>query len=77
MSAAIVERVAEAMYEARHRTPVWEKLAEHRKDGYRETVQEVLLAAMNAGLAIREVAVPDKATESPSQETFADRAVLR
>ena len=65
MSAVIVERVAEALYVARHPQPRWERLAEHRKDGYRETVQEVLLAAMNAGLAIREVTPEIAAVSSP------------
>jgi hypothetical protein len=50
----LVERVAEMMYLARHRGPAWQKLSEARKEGYRETVREVLLAAQNAGIRISE-----------------------
>ena len=58
MSNPIVERVARCLHIARHgtRTP-WERVSEQTRQGHREIVEEVLLAAMNAGLAIREVGV--------------------
>lgn len=56
MSAAIVDRVARHVYAARgHTRPTWERLSEFRRTAYLEMVQEVLLAAMNAGLIIREM----------------------
>ncbi len=50
----IVERVARQLYAARYAQRKWEALAEHRRQGYCGLVEEVMLAALNAGLVIQE-----------------------
>jgi hypothetical protein len=72
----LVTKIASAMYAARVRSArqTWEKLADHQREGYCETVQEVMLAAMNAGLVIREVTDPKDAPlrSGPWLGTLAD-----
>jgi len=53
----LVEKVAKSMYLSEYPKKGeghWQRLPEHRKDGYREKVEIVLLATMNAGFAIHE-----------------------
>ena len=58
MNSPVVERVAAALYFTQgHSRPSWADLPDVKRDGYREKVRDVLLAAMNAGLVIREVAL--------------------
>jgi hypothetical protein len=56
MNSPVVERVARQFFQTRHgrRSSTWELLKEQSRQGYRELVEEVLMAAMNAGLLIRE-----------------------
>ncbi len=59
MNNIMVERVAKCVYTSRGRKgPSWEELQESRRNGYRDHVREVLLAAMNAGYGLREVSIP-------------------
>lgn len=60
----LVERVAKALYEGRNTRPPWSAIADHRREGYRETAREVLLAAMNAGLIISEHATASAKIEA-------------
>lgn len=70
LNSAIVEKVAETMHSSRDLTgsPTWERLPESRRNGYRSTVREVLLAMMSSGYLLRDLPLPSPPPDGPDSE---------